>query len=140
MPRLAALLVLVSVAVGCRTPPIDFDGGLPPGASDLAVGVSRDLAASRPRDLHATPTSCCGAPGNPGNELGVGLFCQTSTDCASVQASTCASTFAPNLNFCTKSCVMGGGTAQCGSGAQCQCAQGQCACIPGECVMPPPGC
>ena len=138
MPRLAALLLLLS-AVACRTPPIDFDGGLPPGAADMAGGRG-DLPPRQPPDLRATPTSCCGVPGNPGNELGVGKFCQTSTDCANTLAPLCASTLAPNLTFCTKSCVMGGGAGQCGSGAQCQCAQGQCACIPGECVMPPPGC
>ena len=137
MPRLFALLLLLCTAVGCRTPPLDFDGGLPPG--DLAGGGGRDLAVGP--DLHAAPTSCCGAPGNPGNELGVGKFCQTTIDCASQQANLCAATFAPGLTFCTQSCTMGGGNAQCGSGGICQCAgQGQCACVPAECVTPPPGC
>ncbi|HWE31819.1 MAG TPA: hypothetical protein VHB97_27650 [Polyangia bacterium] len=135
MPRLFALLLLLSTAVGCRTPPLDYDGG---AFDDLATGSGQDLAA--PRDLHATPTSCCGVDGNPGNELGVGKFCQSSLDCTGQQANICASTFAPGLTFCTKACTMGGGNAQCGSGAQCQCANGQCACVPGECVMPPPGC
>jgi hypothetical protein len=140
MPRLFALLLLVSV-VGCRTPPIDTDGGLPGSAVDMAVnGHGRDLATQPVHDLSGIPTSCCGKPGNPGNELGVGKFCQDSLDCTSIKANICASTFAPNLNFCTLACSMNGGNAQCGSGAQCQCAMGQCACVPGECTMPPPGC
>jgi hypothetical protein len=145
MPRLFALLLLVSALAACRTPPLDFDGGVP-GTADLAGGGggggggggSRDLAVAP--DLHSTPTSCCGVPGNPGNELGVGKFCQNSTDCAGEKANICAATFASGLNFCTQVCTMGGGNGQCGSGAQCQCGMGQCACIPGECVMPPPGC
>ena len=139
MPRLLALLLLLSAA-GCRTPPLDYDGGSPVIA-DLAVdGRGRDLAMPRVRDLAGSPTSCCGKVGNPGNEFGVGKFCQDSLDCKSIMATTCATTFAPNLTFCTMSCTMNGGNKQCGSGAQCQCASGQCACIPGECTMPPPGC
>jgi len=142
MPRLFALLLLVSALAACRTPPLDFDGGVP-GTADLAGGGgggggSRDLAVAP--DLHSTPTSCCGVPGNPGNELGVGKFCQSSFDCTSQKANICASTFAPNLTFCTTGCMMGGDPAQCGSGAVCQCANMQCACVPGECLMPPPGC
>ncbi|MCU1278534.1 MAG: hypothetical protein JWM53_2080 [bacterium] len=138
MPRLFALLLLLSAA--CRTPPLDYDGGVPGGNVDMTDGHGRDLAAPRTRDLAGIPTSCCGKAGNPGNEFGVGKFCQDSLDCVSIKATICASTFAPNLTFCTMSCTMNGGNAQCGSGAQCQCANGQCACVPGECTMPPPGC
>jgi hypothetical protein len=137
MRSLFAVLLLL---VACRTPPLDFDGGVPGAIVDLAAppGGARDLA-SGVRDLHATPTSCCSTPGNPGNELGVGKFCNSSTDCSGNKASICSSTFAPNLNFCTTSCTMGN-DAQCGTGATCQCAGMQCACVPGECIMPPPGC
>jgi len=137
MRSLFALLLLLSLAA-CRTPPLDFgDGGDETG--DLAgTPRSRDMAGLP--DLKATPTSCCGVPGNPGNELGVGKFCQSSFDCTSQKANICASTFAPNLTFCTTGCMMGGDPAQCGSGAVCQCANMQCACVPGECLMPPPGC
>ena len=138
MPRVVALIILLIAVGACRTPPLDFDGGVPgadlagqqPGSHDLAV----------PRDMHFTPTSCCGVAGNPGNELGVGKFCQNTLDCASLQANICAATFDPSLTFCTMPCMMNGGNAQCGSGGVCQCANGQCACVPAECITPPPGC
>ena len=146
MPRLLALLLVLCLGA-CRTQPLDFDGGVP--GADLAGGGGsggggggggspRDMRGAR--DLSGSPISCCGVAGNPGNEQGVGKFCEGSVDCASQQANICATTFAPNLTFCTKACSMTGSANQCGSGAQCQCAQSQCACIPGECVMPPPGC
>ena len=138
MPRVAALIVLLLTVAACRTPPLDFDGGVP--GADLAGQAGHDLALTQPPDLHFTPTSCCGVPGNPGNELGVGKFCMQSLDCTSQQANICAATFAPNLTFCTKGCTMGGGNAQCGSGGVCQCANMQCACVPAECITPPPGC
>src|SRR4051812_2031467 len=140
MRSLFGLLLLVAA---CRTPPLDYDGGVP--GTDLATGTSADGGGrhdmSAARDLAGPPTSCCGAPGNPGNELGVGRFCMDSVDCQSVNANICASTFAPTLTFCTMACSMNGPAKQCGSGATCQCgAQGQCACIPGECTTAPPGC
>jgi hypothetical protein len=136
MRSVFALLLLLAA---CRTRPLDFDGGVP-GGIDLAAPLgSHDLAAPGMRDLAGTPTSCCSTPGNPGNELGVGKYCQDSLDCTG-GVNLCASTIAPNLLFCTKACTMNGGNAQCGSGAQCQCAGTQCACVPGECLMPPPGC
>jgi hypothetical protein len=141
MPRLFALFVLAAALVACRTQPLDFDGGVPGASGDMAgvVTSGRDLAVHVGPDLHAAPTSCCGAPGNPGNELGVGQFCQVSSDCTG-KANICAAMFQADLTFCTEPCLMGGSPTQCGSGAQCQCGNGQCACIPGECVMPPPGC
>lgn len=134
--RFAVLLLLLAA---CRTPPLDYDGGVPGGFGDLAPlpGGARDLASVP--DLRGSPTSCCGVPGNPGNELGVGKFCNSAAECRNQPANLCAATFSPNLHFCTRPCMMGGGG--CGSGAMCQCAgSGQCACVPGECVQPPPGC
>jgi len=134
MHRLFALLLLF--AASCRTQPLEFDGGVP---GDLAGGGVRDLAVNVVRDLHNAPISCCSTPGNPGNELGVGQFCTNSFDCTN-QANVCATTFAPQLRFCTKACQPALPD-DCGSGAMCQCAGGmQCACVPGECVQPPPGC
>ncbi len=142
MRCLFALLLLLPA---CRTAPLDFDGGVP--GSDLAVPIvvvdagARDLARPRGQDLNLTPTSCCGVAGNPGNEFGVGAFCQTSAQCQTHMATICATSFTAAATFCTMMCTMNGSATQCGSGATCQCAStGQCACIPGECLMPPPGC
>src|SRR5690348_1172637 len=141
MRSLFAMLLLLAA---CRTAPLDFDGGAPD--SDLAAGAvdggRHDLATTGNRDLAGIPTSCCGKQGNPGNELGVGRFCQDSLDCQTApQAHICAATFQATLTFCTMACSMSGPPNQCGSGAMCQCGgNGQCACIPGECTMPPPGC
>jgi hypothetical protein len=134
--RLALLLLLVGA---CRTPPLEVDGGPPPGSDLASVGDLQavDLAL---RDLHGTPTSCCGVVGNPGNELGVGEYCDISPDCAGQPADICATTFSSMLHFCTKSCSRNVPN-DCGSGAECRCsASGQCACVPGECITPPPGC
>jgi hypothetical protein len=135
-----ALLLLLVCA--CRTPPLDLgfgDGGGPVGG-DMAGTVSHDMA--RGRDMHSPPTSCCGVPGNPGNEQGVGKFCMSSADCMGQPANICATVADPTFTFCIKICSATGGNQQCGSGAQCQCGMGgmQCACVPGECTMPPPGC
>lgn len=142
MRALFASLILLLCA--CRTPPLDIgagDGGLP-GANDLAVAGGGDMR--RGRDMHFPPNSCCGNPGNPGNEQGVGKFCMTSGDCAGQMANICATVADPTFTFCIKVCSPNGGNAQCGSGAQCQCGMGGgmmgCACIPGECTQPPPGC
>lgn len=129
----------VLLLAACRTPPLDFDGGTapPPPVVDLAHGP-RDLSSSKPHDLAAPPTSCCGVPGNPGNELGVGKYCDTLADCAGLKANLCATVGNPNAHFCTRACTPG--QPDCGSGATCQCVGMQCGCIPGECLMPPPGC
>ena len=139
MPRLFALLLVLR-------------GGVPHAAARLTTAASpaaatsprraaaRDMRGQATRDLRSTPTSCCGVAGNPGNEDGVGKFCQAASDCTGQKANLCAVTFAPNLTFCTMACMTNGSATECGSGAQCQCASNQCACIPGECVMPPPGC
>ena len=143
MRTLLASLILLLCA--CRTPPLDFglDGGAT-GGDDLAGsgggGGGGDMRVGR--DMHFPPNSCCGNPGNPGNEQGVGKFCMTSMDCAGQMANICATVANPMFTFCIKLCSPNGGNAQCGSGAQCQCGMGgmQCACIPGECTQPPPGC
>ncbi len=79
--------------------------------------------------------SDCGFPGDPGNELGIGKFCASLSDCADTQgAPLCSSLGDPNTHFCTKTCDMGS-TDQCGTATACTCnAGGQCGCTPNACL------
>lgn len=112
-----------------------------------AEDMARDLAASS-GDMKAV--SCCGNPGDTGNNFGVGKYCQGIVDCAGTPKTTlCSSlgnTGTRKTFFCTFICDgksdMGN---QCGDGATCQCDSGGagCACTPNSCVNnpnPPPGC
>ena len=79
--------------------------------------------------------SACGNPGDPGNELGVGQFCASQSECATTQsAPLCSSLGDPDTHFCTKTCPMGS-TDACGTGAECTCnASNQCGCTPNTCL------
>ena len=127
---LVAALCLVSAA-GCHSKD-------EPGSDDM---MSIDLAPAS--DL--AELSCCGFPGDKGNELGVGKFCASISDCIGNRAGICSSlgntagstwkTF-----FCTFTCTPSDGGDPCGSGATCQCdpMSGRgCACTPNSCVNNP---
>lgn len=106
------------------------------GAADLAKGAASDLAGGSGTDggNHAL---CCNDPGNTGNSVGVGKYCNDSSMCGG-GAPFCATIGDPTEHFCTTPCSMGSTT--CGDGASCQCQGGQCGCVPDACVTPPPGC
>lgn len=77
--------------------------------------------------------SDCGKPGDTGNELGIGKFCASLSDCDS-SAPLCSSLGDPDTHFCTKTCQMGSTTA-CGTGAECVCnSTNQCGCTPSVCL------
>ncbi len=79
--------------------------------------------------------SFCGHPGDTGNELGVGQYCNTLTDCSSnAGAHLCATLGNPQAHFCTKTCVGSGSAGQCGTMATCECQGGQCGCTPNSCL------
>ena len=61
----------------------------------------------------------CGFPGDMGNEVGVGKFCASLSDCGST-APLCSSLGDENTHFCTRTCQMGS-TTTCGTGAECVC-------------------
>jgi hypothetical protein len=95
-----------------------------------------------------------------GNELGVGEFCNSSSDCHGPMARLCASLGDPGLHFCTMTCrppseggvpeggvpeggMLEGGVAEgglpeggptCGTGATCKCQGAECGCIPNTCL------
>lgn len=108
------------------------NGGNQPGP-DLAMA---------PADLAPFP-SVCGKPGDTGNSLGVGKFCQTLDDCSgNSKAKICPIVFAPDsmAYFCTLTCTpTDGGANTCGENASCQCQGGQCACTPDRCLGSPDG-
>jgi hypothetical protein len=78
----------------------------------------------------------CGAPGDQGNELGIGKYCGSISDCNGTMAPLCSSLGDKDTHFCTKTCPMGSTTA-CGTGAECVCNAGnQCGCTPSACLGP----
>lgn len=83
--------------------------------------------------------SNCGHPGDLGNELGVGKFCQTLTDCGdNMNATLCSSLGDDTTHFCTMLCSPPGsdaGATACGTGAECTCDNsGSCGCVPTACL------
>jgi len=78
--------------------------------------------------------SDCGFPGDEGNELGIGLFCDSQAICAEAGLPFCSTLGDPNTHFCTKTCTMGS-TDQCGTATECTCnANNQCGCTPSICL------
>jgi len=100
------------------------------------TGGGNDNAA---KPVDASPDaydSDCGFPGDTGNDLGVGKFCASLSDCSSTSsAPLCSSLGDPATHFCTKTCSMGS-TGACGNGAQCVCdSSNRCGCVPTVCLM-----
>ena len=75
----------------------------------------------------------CSQPCNPGNELGVGKYCDDSSACAGTAAAICAALFRPGQNYCTRVCTTAGTDPACGTGATCACSGAQCGCVPNYC-------
>jgi hypothetical protein len=111
-------------------------GGL--GSACSSKSPSDELMDMTPPapDLTFTAKSDCGHPGDKGNSLGVGKFCQKLLDCSdNVKAFLCTTIGDPNNYFCTFRCKV---DADCGEDANCQCAAGGCGCFPNACGGPPP--
>ena len=78
--------------------------------------------------------SFCGHPGDTGNDIGVGKYCNTLSDCnGNKMATLCATLGNAQAHFCTKTCPMGS-TDQCGMNATCVCQGGSCGCTPNSCL------
>ena len=100
-----------------------------------AVAVACGSKAAHPDATVDALDSFCGHPGDTGNELGVGKFCNTSTDCTSApSAHLCATIGNPQAHFCTLTCTMGGSASQCGTNTMCICQGGACGCTPTSCL------
>jgi hypothetical protein len=89
--------------------------------------------------LDLTFTSNCGRPGDTGNSLGVGSFCEKSSDCSKNSKALLCTTLGDSENFfCTFPCSRTGTPDQCGENARCACTGGGCGCFPTRCDGPQP--
>lgn len=107
----------------------------------LACG---DTPTPAPQDLRPpadlTFLSACGHPGDKGNSLGVGQFCENLSDCAdNTRAKLCTTLGDPDNFFCTFACKKDGPVDQCGESARCACSSGGCGCFPTRCDEPSDG-
>ncbi len=82
--------------------------------------------------------SNCGHPGDLGNEMGVGKFCASLSDCSTSQSSPLCSSLGDNTtHFCTHTCRSTDPAGVCGTGAECTCnSSNQCGCTPSVCLGP----
>jgi hypothetical protein len=121
--RAVTTAVVFAALVGC--------GGSDPGTAPADMVVGKDLVVF----------SVCGHPGDTGNSLGVGKYCQKLTDCTSnTKATLCSTLGSDNAFFCTMTCTPPAndmGSTECGENAYCQCGSGSgqsgCGCFPNSC-------
>jgi len=98
----------------------------------FAVGCGDDGEAAP--DAFVT---ICGNPGDTGNELGIGQYCEILGDCINtVNAPLCSTAGDPQAHFCTTTCNpdSDAGPSNCGTGATCECGNGGCGCTPDVCL------
>ena len=132
--QLRIAIVLAAALAACSSK----SSGNPPHP-DAGAAIA-DAPTSHPPDAPgATPdafASTCGMPGDQGNELGVGKFCQTLNDCnGTPSAPLCSNLGDETTFFCTKFCSANGSADQCGTAATCTCnSSNQCGCTPNACL------
>jgi hypothetical protein len=112
----------------------------------LLLGACSSTPADMPdmtRDL--TFFSCCGQPGDPGDNLAIGKFCRVTLDCPQSPIHFCSADQLPQKHsyFCTIPCSSTSDTTTCGASAKCLFnpdLQGY-GCVPTTCINNlPPGC
>jgi hypothetical protein len=129
--RALGSVVLVLCLVGC---------GSPGGPSNAGP----DLSAAAPAGPDMQPFSACGHPGDVGNNLGIGKYCDLSNlSCGfGIECSALFNSQLPadqQTYFCTKGCGLQTSATtpdpavDCGTGARCQCNATACACVPLAC-------
>ena len=114
------LLVVAAVAAACT----------------FACSSSKSTAKPDAKATVDAFYSTCGQPGDPGNDVGVGKFCQSLSDCLGNGSATLCSILGDNTTFfCTFTCSSTGSAGQCGSNAMCTCnSSNQCGCTPNSCL------
>jgi hypothetical protein len=128
-----------------HTPLADASSNADASGEDTAVRDAEPVVdasapdASAPDALapDAGPTSICGNPGDHGNALGVGSFCNTVDDCANnTRANVCATVGNGEAHFCTITCDPCTSPPDfCGTNAGCLCGPLGCGCTPTSCIM-----
>jgi hypothetical protein len=100
----------------------------------LLAAIGCGGGESAPADAWQTT---CGMPGDEGNELGVGKFCQTLGDCDGTQAPICSNIGDETTWFCVRLCSSTDPDSVCGTGAECACDSGgnNCGCTPSACLQ-----
>jgi hypothetical protein len=138
-----ALLALIGIQA-CNTPP---PTGEDPAALHSALTSADDDDGGDDAEEGKTHLhSCCGFPGDHGNELGVGKFCKTDKQCRKNSAAKLCSAFENDKAdhktfFCTMPCDPSSPVNVCGAGATCNCEELGCGCTPIACINnPPEGC
>jgi hypothetical protein len=128
---------------------LSFSNLLPLAAGALALfAVACNDSNTGNLDMAANVDmfSCCGKPGDPGNTMGVGQYCETNNDCTNGGAPLCANAFYPQRKtfFCTTTCdAPDMGPRGCGPNATCTKDRdsGQYGCVPTTCLTNmPAGC
>jgi hypothetical protein len=104
----------------------------PRGDSTFCIGANEGGGQSGGDGGRTTPGTPCAAPGDPGNDVGVGKFCSAGGgQCAGNSgASLCLGDFVQgeSANFCTLQCQA---QADCGDGAVCETSK---ICVPAKCA------
>jgi hypothetical protein len=78
--------------------------------------------------------SICGNPGDMGNSMGVGKYCNAASDCMGLAASLCSTLGNKMTHFCTEFCKTDGGATQCGDMASCITQGNFTVCVPDSCI------
>lgn len=113
-------------------------------SSSQSAGPTTDAGGADVTEDAFNPQSSCGHPGDMGNSLGVGKFCQyTIADCGMNTRARLCTTLDPKGDanyFCTFPCnPMTDPVDVCGERARCACDStgGACGCFPIACDGPP---
>lgn len=115
--------------------PIDCSGGsgFPTCNGACGAGVCQAITSPDFGSICVCVPGSCGNPGDAGNELGVGRYCDTTADCAGLPASVCAFAYDGSLPHV---CIVApcDGATNCGASATCTCNALGCGCLPDACL------
>jgi hypothetical protein len=145
-----AVSVSLLSACGSQSPSSSNDAGHDASLHDAASDhATSDAPLGDDSGCHSE-TCHCGQPGDVGNSLGVGKYCQHPGDCSGTKAILCSTLGGPSTSFCTFLCTPtpdggveagadageAGAPTDCGEGATCLCESTEaCGCVPIDCHL-----